>query len=332
MYTGNHPFKKYSEQLNILINDKKLIVDDPQFAINSLQHYSYYNLINGYKDLFLDNSFNYDRFIDGTIFEMLYQVQWIDMEMSSLLFRYSLLVEKKIKTRLSYLMASQFGELESEYLKSSNFSTSRNNRGKLNTVIKSIDKNRRIDISAIHYMDQENNLPPWIATKAISFGDAFTWYSLLKIEDKLNIIDNFCLPIENLTNNERMMIFNKLVGQVYKYRNLSAHGNRSFKLKIDNEYELPFNTLVKMKVSDYFENQSRKSLYSVIFCMFIMIDDPYAIENFYRDISYLFSKYSKEEYKFIDKDIYDLFDFPKDFLRILRELIASKKYRDTFYN
>lgn len=332
MYNGNHPFQEYSKQLEILVNDKKLIVKNPSFAVNVLQHYSYYTIINGYKDLFLDKSYKYDRFKDGTTFEMLYQSHWIDMELSSLIFRYSLLVEKKLKTRIGYLLGVKYGELEQDYLKQINYSPSKYNRGKLSEVKQSIDSNRLIDISALHYMKNENNLPPWIATKSISFGSIFTWYSVLKLEDKINIINNFSLPFSKLRDNEKTDIFNRLVGQVYKYRNLSAHGNRSYKLSLGTDYKLGLISLKKIGLDNYFIGTSTNSLYSVILSILILIDDPFAIENFIREINIFLREYTKPQFMFLEKNIYDLFDLPLNFVEIISDYAINKIYREKYYN
>lgn len=46
-------FKTYDEQIELL-KTRGLKIDDENFALNKLQEDNYYNIINGYKDLFLD--------------------------------------------------------------------------------------------------------------------------------------------------------------------------------------------------------------------------------------------------------------------------------------
>ncbi|UNQ10166.1 Abi family protein [Enterococcus faecalis] len=50
-------------------------------------------MINGYKDLFTDNHI----YVPDTRIETLYELHWIDLKLSGILFKYSLIVEKKIK-------------------------------------------------------------------------------------------------------------------------------------------------------------------------------------------------------------------------------------------
>lgn len=328
----NHPFKNYASQLRGLVENKGLIIDNPLDAVIALQHYSYYTLINGYKDLFIDpNEKNKERFKNGTTFSMLYQAHWIDMEMSNLLFKYTLLVEKKLKTRVSYTVSEKFGVKESEYLKALNYSQQKHHRGKLAQLKENIESNREKDISAIHYMNTEENLPPWITTKAISFGDTFIWFQILRREQKKNVIDDFLTPLPKMGFETLADFFKRLLGQVYKYRNLSAHGNRNFKLSIDSKYKLKKIHLQNYKLDYLFENLDDKhysSLYSVLISIIILVDDKYAISNFIRELNIFFDKY--KDFNFNDKDIFDLFEIPRETISLLISYQSTKEYRTNF--
>lgn len=47
------PFKTYRQQLTIL-RGRNLVIKDGSKAIQILKNEGYYNIINGYKDIFLD--------------------------------------------------------------------------------------------------------------------------------------------------------------------------------------------------------------------------------------------------------------------------------------
>ena len=49
--TYDKPFKTYEELLDLL-KSRKFIIDDEDFAINTLKNVSYYTLINGYYHIF----------------------------------------------------------------------------------------------------------------------------------------------------------------------------------------------------------------------------------------------------------------------------------------
>ena len=50
------PFKTYEELISIM-EERHISVPDKEFAIQVLQNYSYYGIINGYKTLFASSKF-----------------------------------------------------------------------------------------------------------------------------------------------------------------------------------------------------------------------------------------------------------------------------------
>ncbi|MGH2182910.1 Abi family protein, partial [Enterococcus faecalis] len=86
-------FYSYDEQL-ILLKEKGLLISDDDVAKQILKNFSYYTIINGYKDLFTDNHI----YVPDTRIETLYELHWIDLKLSGILFKYSLIVEKKLKS------------------------------------------------------------------------------------------------------------------------------------------------------------------------------------------------------------------------------------------
>lgn len=80
------PFKTYDEQIEI-IKSRNIKIEDPVFARNVLSSISYYTIINGYKNSFLLSQ-ETESFVDGTSFEDLYALHWLDTSLSNLLFKY----------------------------------------------------------------------------------------------------------------------------------------------------------------------------------------------------------------------------------------------------
>ena len=101
------PFQTY-EQLLKIMEDRHIIINDREFAIQALINYSYYGIINGYKNTFLQMP-NTDNFIPGTTFEQLYTLHLIDTSLNNIIFKYILFLEKALKSRLSYLVAENYG-------------------------------------------------------------------------------------------------------------------------------------------------------------------------------------------------------------------------------
>ena len=70
------PFKSYEELIEIM-KARHIIIADKEFAIQALQDFSYYGIVNGYKNTFLQVA-GTDNFIEGTKFEELYTLHIID--------------------------------------------------------------------------------------------------------------------------------------------------------------------------------------------------------------------------------------------------------------
>ena len=65
-------FKTLEEQIDLL-KSRGLVFLDETFALTKLREDNYYSVINGYKDLFLDQN-NQNKFITGATFEEIYSL------------------------------------------------------------------------------------------------------------------------------------------------------------------------------------------------------------------------------------------------------------------
>lgn len=74
--TYDKPFKTYEELIEIM-ESRHIEIQNKNFAIQALQNFSYYGIVNGYKNSFLQIP-GTDNFIPGTKFEELYTLHIID--------------------------------------------------------------------------------------------------------------------------------------------------------------------------------------------------------------------------------------------------------------
>lgn len=323
----NHPYKTFSEQIDIL-ESRNLVVKDRDFALTALESFSYYTLINGFKDLFLDKTSKEDKFVDGASFSMLYELHWIDLTMSNLLFKYTLSVEKRLKTHIGDVLADVYGIEESNYLEKKIYNPSKPQRGKYRDVIDAIDRSKSKDISAIHYMETEHNLPPWIALKAISFGSTVNWYSILPPTLKQRVMTSLVGHLPQMTSQEKQDFTFRLINQVYQYRNLSAHGNRSVLLKLDEEYRLSALHLKKVGLIQFFHGdfstKNKDNLFSIMFSILTLMSDPVAAGRFLIELQAFLVSYDDPTFIFLGKDVYELLDIPRDTLSLLNDYYQLK--------
>ena len=328
MKTNKHPFKTFEQQLQGLYKKggKGLIITDKEFALEAIKSHSYYTIINGYKDLFIDQTATTEeKFVEGTTFSMLYQVYWMDLTMSNILFKYSLVVEKKLKNILSYNVAKNFSDNEDKYMNEKNYSLEKQ-KGKYNALIKNIEEAKTKDNSCIYYKDNEENIPPWIIVKGISFGSTFLWYSILYKRHKLEVIKDFFNRYP-LKDDDTLVFFKTILEQVYEFRNLSAHGNRTFHFSL--EKNIPIRMLQSLQLIEIFETDDhgylpRNNLFSIMFSILFLISDKYVAQNFIFDLNAFLSMYSQSAFSFPNADVFKLFDLPRNTVDRLQKLFELK--------
>lgn len=78
------PFIPYTSQIEKLQNEKNLIIEDTSFALEMLQNISYYALISGYKQPFINTRTR--KYLPNTHFEDLLLLYIFDEELRSIFF------------------------------------------------------------------------------------------------------------------------------------------------------------------------------------------------------------------------------------------------------
>lgn len=330
--TYDKPFKTYEELISIM-ESRHIDIADKAFAMQALENYSYYGIVNGYKNTFLQMD-NTDNFIPGTSFEQLYTLHIVDTALNNIIFKYILFLERALKSRISYLVARKYGvytlqsdyscSLESDYLYRKNYS---NSNGKRNNVLRSLKERISRDNSSPimqHYLNHKNHIPPWILTTSIPYGLSIEWYNILRNDDKKIVCDSFISP--GAFNEQKTKEFVRKVFDLTKeYRNKIAHGNRTFSMI--NLPQLPKEQLLSLTFNAISEEEynlriGQDDTLAVILSLIVMLSDNYLINNFYTELCNVLSPY--ETVSFNDQSIFDVFGFPNDLLDRLKKLIMQK--------
>lgn len=329
------PFKTYNEMLRIL-EDRHIVIADRDFAIRILENFSYYGLINGYKNTFLQ-ALDTDDFAPGTTFEELYTLHIIDTSLNSILLKHILFLERALKSRISYRISEKYGVFTDwndatcskpdDYLFKGFYSNSNGNRVNTLRSLKDCIKTPKKNPSLIHYKAHHNHIPPWILTTNISYGLTLQWYSILKAEDKDAICDSFISP-GLLSQEEAKEFIKKAFDLAKEYRNKIAHGNRTF--SIISLPQLPKKQLLSLSYNfvserEYNEKMGQDDTLAVILALIIMLNDPYLVSNFVTDLSTLLMPYISNDIKISGKSILEILGFPEDLFHRL-ELLVKKKF------
>lgn len=260
------PFKNLDELLDILKN-RNLIIENEEKAKEILLSFSYYDLINGYKDLFMVN----DTFIDGISLSYLNLFAMFDRTLQNTLFQYSVLVETAFKTALSYVISSKYGVFEEEYLNKDNYIRSNNSKTKkLLEDIKHIYRQpyRWMNQPTKHYRKTKNHIPPWILFKNISFDQSIKLYEILMPDDKKEVCQ-IMLDI-NVDTEKQKELLQISLNLVRRFRNKIAH-NLKFISYLDPTYSLNKSLLKSTKYEPLFDKKSYNNVYSMIISLNLLI-------------------------------------------------------------
>lgn len=332
--TFDKPFQNYDQMIAIL-ESRNIKINDKALAIRALENFSYYGLINGYKDTFLQISGS-DDFVPGTTFDQLYTLHIIDTGLNSIILKYILFLERALKSRISYLVAEKYGVYTDwedttcnntqDYLCKGNYSNSGNNR--INTLksLKTCIKEPKKNPSLLHYKDNKNHIPPWILTTNVPYGLTIQWYSILCGTDKDNICNSFISS--GLLSPEQTKEFVKKAFDLTKeYRNKIAHGNRTF--SIISLPQLPKQQLLLLTYnfvsSNEYDNQmGQNDTLAVLLALIIMLNDPYIVSNLINELTALLSPYVDADTQINEKGILEILGFPMDFFSRLQMLYKRK--------
>ncbi len=230
-------FKSIEEQVNLL-KSRSVLFNDEENAKKILLNNNYYNIINGYKDLFIDQTTtNYKQ---GTTFEEIYALYEFDRQIRNIFLEYILKIENSLRSLIAYFFSQQYGN--DNYLKLENFEIFENTNVSLDKkkqnikfiqmLIGNINKNiaNSIDNNYIkHYIVTYGFIPPWVLVNILSFGEICNFYRLMEQRERVKVAIEL-----NINEIELCSLLNILA----KTRNLCAHDERLY------NYEFPTYTSI----------------------------------------------------------------------------------------
>lgn len=222
-------FTTYNQQIRLL-SERGMIIDTPaqkSYAKRRLQYEGYYNLINGYKTLFIategDSNFvpGVERFKQGTTLNDIYALYNFDRKMRELFLKYILILETNVKNLIAY----SFGKAHKDehYLVYTNFNTYlRDSDKKIIALISEIQRqisSRITDPSISHYINNYGYVPIWVLNNILTLGTVSKFYSLMNPTEQSEVSKVFHIqPIELIA----------ALFYLSKVRNFCAHGNRLY--------------------------------------------------------------------------------------------------------
>lgn len=213
------PYKNLDELIYILTHDHALKIDNLATAKKILAFVPYYDLINGYKDYFMDDS---DKFKEGITLSFLYYFHMFDRGFQNILFEFSVIIESYYKIALARIISEHIGYLESDYLNPNNYLDKKGKitAKKLFHTLQYI-RNNSTDNPCKYYRLKHNHVPPWILLKNTSFSNAINLFSLLPRKAKDDMLGEL-LPID-ISSDQKIPLFIYNLTLIRRFRNVIAH-------------------------------------------------------------------------------------------------------------
>lgn len=218
------PFKTYDELIQLLI-ERGIDISTPElrsYAKKRLQHEGYYNLINGYKNLFLTSvPSEEDKYKPGTTINEIYSLYNFDRRMRNVFLKNILIVETNVKSLIAYYFPKKYGH--ENYLKYSNFDMTKKDSNKnITALLSEIQRqisNRYSDPSISHYLRKYGYLPLWVLNNILTLGTISKFYSMMRQPERQDVSRIFHIGDDAL---ESYLFY------LSKIRNFCAHGNRLY--------------------------------------------------------------------------------------------------------
>lgn len=260
-------FLTYQQQIDKLETEKQLTISDHGYAKSILQEISYYSLIGGYKNLFKSTSS--EKFSYGVTFNELVAFYYFDEELRTLFLRYILHVERRIKSMISYYFCEKHGASQTEYLNIANYAMSKKNIKDLNRLIASLHKAITIPSHysyITHHATKYKNVPLWVTTNAITFGQTSKIYQYITNDIQSKISREF----DHVS--ERQL--HQFIRVLASCRNVCAHGERLYCFGIN---ETISDTVLHQKLKIPQKNGQyilgKKDLFSVVIALRYLISN-----------------------------------------------------------
>ena len=262
-----------------------------------LEQENYYNVINGYKDLFLVKDSNNlpvepELYQEDTHFNELKALFLFDRELRILLLKYLLIFENSIKTTIAYEFSKKYSR-KNAYLDIANFVD--NDPKKVLQQISILTKtiHDKVDRTGAikHYIEEHGEVPLWVLVNFLTMGNIANFYNILTDSMK-NIIAKFYTDKYRTQNKDHTFRLSsadlsaclKVVNLV---RNICAHDERLYNVNLRN---------VRIsQIANHFgiRRYDNKRFIVVILFLKIVLDKK-DFQRLYKALMNLFNQYADE--------------------------------------
>lgn len=271
------PFRTYEQLVEKLREEKGMTIpeEEEERVISLLKKYSYFSLVSGYKTLFKAKDGNY---IPGTTMDDILALYAFDDTLRDVFFHAIQIVEKHIKSLLSYAFVSRYGEDQAAYLSPVNYDAHPGSKDedkrrreikKLITTFVSVATPPSDHGYIRHQWDKHGNVPLWAAVKVITFGSTSKMFSLCTSAVQSEVAKEFpTVSADALVG---------MLDMLTRVRNVCAHNERLYDFSVRQSrgiQDMPVHAalgIAKSRAGLY--RQGKTDLFAAMICLRYLLDE-----------------------------------------------------------
>lgn len=214
------------------LKDEHLIIENKQFAINSLLVYGYSDIIKSYREPYSIIEDGHKVFRSDIYFEQVFSLFLLDKTLRNGVFSSLIDFEEHLKAVVADIIGASFGIDPDDYLEFRRYRDvrKRNRHFSLSRTLQNLRNGLSSDKDPIaHYREQHGIVPPWILFKSAYFSTIVNLVNFLPndLQDQIvyRMIDPAYLS-DDATKNRCLL--RDCLALCLDYRNLAAHGGRTY--------------------------------------------------------------------------------------------------------
>ena len=303
-------FTTFERQVEIL-KQRNMIFGSEETAIRYLIRYGYYNIVNGYKDPFVYIENGKEYYKNGTTFEHLFDLYYLDRNIRSVIMNSMLEVEDNLRTALGHTLAESFTADQTKYLNRTNFRLgnwrAKDNEYQLDGLMRKFNNILSDNSQPFkHYREDYHNIPPWVLLKGASFGNIVNFIKLQKGPQKDRIISLiYGIPATLVRDQEIRELFMDTIFMCHDYRNCAAHGGRIYNhsTKASFRYNVLLHKKHSIKEADYRSGIWRTEIPALCASLYYL-DNLRPVITLRSGIAYYYNEYLKkypEDKNYLDR-------------------------------
>ena len=296
----NH-FKNYDSLIDIL-STHKLKIKNKQLAKQLIQERTYYALINGFKQPFINSQTK--QFTQGISMVDIYFQYGLEQRLKNILLTFLLRIETRYKESIAHQLGMNYGDIFENYMNPSNFV------GKNKFIHDEVDfftetrnklLTKRNTTPTKHYSMVKGYLPPWIFLHDLTFSPINSIFKLLKPVLKRSVISYMLYDSTNFeksVSSESIEMFNYSMALLVEFRNILAHNSRIYRSKVNLFEKVNYSILTLFLGNsciskEEFDEGLGNSDFMCLLLLIKILSGPLDSEEFVTHIVALFDDYTE---------------------------------------